>query len=388
MAPDGSTIFVESKDQNMYAINADVTEKHDNRLIWNYNSIYDDFNAVSSKDGSLVYAFSGSDPAFAFAIEAKTGNVGWNITLFNTNSSSSWHLSSSTYPVISPDGNTIYFGVRLRGQADPVYWPSYCQPTAGNEQTCLLHFDAVTGALLKSLNVAFQFGGGMVVSKGGNAAFTMNYGIVNAFNPKNGSLLWNSSYGMLMPPQDTQSLYTVSPDGNHLFAAVYSIEFATQDLIAINARTGALSWVYAADKAMQGQPVVSPDSTTVFVGCDDHSLYAFHTDTGRILWTFRTGGAVGPPTVTAKTGSGGTVVFVSQDGAIYEVDAKTGVEIWAFQMTPPISDDDRSDPDSNIPYLVPLASPDGSKVFVASGDGVVYALSTTKTTVSPAEYVD
>jgi outer membrane protein assembly factor BamB len=382
MAPDGKTIFVHSNDNNMYAINADVTAKHANRLIWNYNSKYDpdtvDFGAaVSSKDGSLVYAFAGintsQNAVSAFTIQTKTGNAGWNITLL-----------ASAYtvvvdPVLSPDGSTIYIGVESTN-----YHPSttHCQ---GDTVFCLLHFDAATGKFLTNLSFPIQ-GHQLVVSESGSAAFRMGQTpdsgdsgcYISAYNPNNGSSLWNSTCSTSddfdrVLTLDQNSLYTVSPDGNHLLAAP-SHEYG---LVSINARTGEFAWTYVADDIMAGQPLVSPDSTTVFVGCDDHSLYAFHTDTGRMLWTFRTGGRVGPPTVTDKTGSGGTVVFASADGAVYEVDAETGVEIWAFQLTPsPSGHDDDDQNYQDVPTLVPLASPDGSTVFVASGDGTVYALST------------
>jgi hypothetical protein len=51
----------------------------------------------------------------------------------------------------------------------------------------------------------------------------------------------------------------------------------------------------------------------VYVGSDDHNLYAFEAATGRPLWSVPTGNAVYPSPAVAN----GTVYVTSYDGYLY-----------------------------------------------------------------------
>ena len=63
---------------------------------------------------------------------------------------------------------------------------------------------------------------------------------------------------------------------------------------------------------------------------DTHAVLAVDADTGRLLWTFTTGGRVdSPPTIHA-----GLALFGSADGWIYAVRASDGVLAWRFQAAP------------------------------------------------------
>ena len=63
---------------------------------------------------------------------------------------------------------------------------------------------------------------------------------------------------------------------------------------------------------------------------DTHTVFAVDADSGRLLWTFTTGGRVdSPPTIYA-----GLALFGSADGWIYAVRASDGVLAWRFRAAP------------------------------------------------------
>jgi serine/threonine-protein kinase len=61
-------------------------------------------------------------------------------------------------------------------------------------------------------------------------------------------------------------------------------------------------------------------SGTVYVGSDDHEVYALDAVTGRVRWTHATGGFVESSPVVA----GGTVYVGSDDHRVYALNAATG----------------------------------------------------------------
>ena len=81
----------------------------------------------------------------------------------------------------------------------------------------------------------------------------------------------------------------------------------------------------------------------------------------RIVWQFRAGGAVN----RAPSVSGGSLYFGANDGAVYRVDAATGVLRWSTQLGQPVAQAFRH-------FSTPLVH-DG-RVFIGSADGAVYGL--------------
>ncbi len=75
-------------------------------------------------------------------------------------------------------------------------------------------------------------------------------------------------------------------------------------------------------------PQVAEHDGVLYVGCDDHHLYAFSASTGKKLWPsgFPTRGVVGAPTV-----SNGVVYVGSSDHRLYAVDAKSGALQWTIR---------------------------------------------------------
>ncbi|MFT5470895.1 MAG: outer membrane protein assembly factor BamB, partial [Verrucomicrobiales bacterium] len=69
----------------------------------------------------------------------------------------------------------------------------------------------------------------------------------------------------------------------------------------------------------------------LFVGSNlDDSVTAFDTDSGEQLWKFQTGG----PVRFAPVGGQGRVIFGSDDGIVYCVQASSGELVWQFKAVP------------------------------------------------------
>jgi outer membrane protein assembly factor BamB len=65
----------------------------------------------------------------------------------------------------------------------------------------------------------------------------------------------------------------------------------------------------------------------VYIGSEDHNLYAADKTTGRLLWKFNTGGAVHSSPAVYKN----VVYFGSYDGFYYALNATTGKLKWKFK---------------------------------------------------------
>lgn len=78
----------------------------------------------------------------------------------------------------------------------------------------------------------------------------------------------------------------------------------------------------------------------VYVGSDDHRLYAIRSKDGKVAWTFNAGAAI---LSSPNIGPDGTVYFGSQNRRVYALDGLTGRTKWmrkgAVAYTPGIGDD-------------------------------------------------
>ncbi|RLU80129.1 hypothetical protein CTZ27_35335 [Streptomyces griseocarneus] len=113
-----------------------------------------------------------------------------------------------------------------------------------------------------------------------------------------------------------------------------------------------------------GEAVTSAVSVgdSVFVGSKDHGLYSFNADTGAIKWREQTKGAVR----TLPSVGAGLLVFASDDGSVYALDAVTGKERWSHA----------GGYGASSPLVVETAQPGDTRIYVGGSAGNIDALDT------------
>lgn len=83
-------------------------------------------------------------------------------------------------------------------------------------------------------------------------------------------------------------------------------------------------WSFATGGWVVTAPAVADG--TVYIGSDDHSLYALDAETGSLQWSHATGDVIrSTPTV-----ADGTVYVGSNDNHLYALDVANGAELWSF----------------------------------------------------------
>ena len=125
-------------------------------------------------------------------------------------------------------------------------------------------------------------------------------------------------------------------------------------MYAFNMISGQVEW---RTKALDINSSPAVDRGKLFFGSGNGALYAVSTDSGRVLWTFKTGGAVrSSPLVTNDM-----VCFGSMDRWVYALDAHTGEVVWKHET--------RGTIDSSPAVQNEI-------VYIGSSDSTLYALDT------------
>ena len=138
-----------------------------------------------------------------------------------------------------------------------------------------------------------------------------------------------------------------------------------------------VKWKFSTGGKVMSSPAVV--NGTVYIGSDDHYLYAINAEGGALKWKFKTRSRVS----SSPAVWGGLVYFASFDGNFYAVDAATGQQRWKFQTAGErrfagqhlhgFQPAGETMPD---PFDFYLSSPvvRNGMVFFGSGDTNVYAL--------------
>jgi outer membrane protein assembly factor BamB len=140
-----------------------------------------------------------------------------------------------------------------------------------------------------------------------------------------------------------------------------------------------VKWEFQAKAQILSSPVIS--GNTVYVGSNDHRLYAVELASGEKKGEFKTEGRV----ASSPAVSNGVVYFLSYDSNLYAVDAASGALQWKFKTEGErrfvakhlhgIEPASEQVPDPFDFYLSSPVVAEGT-VFFGSGDSNVYALST------------
>ncbi len=85
-------------------------------------------------------------------------------------------------------------------------------------------------------------------------------------------------------------------------------------------------WSHQTGLFIRSSPVVMHG--LVYVGSDDHSLYALDASTGQKRWSYQTGGTIQDSSPAVANG----LVYVgSADDGLYALDTSTGQKHWSYQ---------------------------------------------------------
>ncbi len=132
-------------------------------------------------------------------------------------------------------------------------------------------------------------------------------------------------------------------------------------LYALNLSDGVKRWDFHAQGAFASTPALRGD--TLYIGAFDDRFYAIDARTGTERWHFS-----GQNWFWGNLAVHDNVVYAADvDGNVYAVDAESGQQIWHQALV-----DDRR---QNEPVRAgPVLSEDGSRLFVGTQNGTLYAL--------------
>jgi outer membrane protein assembly factor BamB len=132
------------------------------------------------------------------------------------------------------------------------------------------------------------------------------------------------------------------------------------NLYALDAASGHKHWSYeTGDSISFSSPAVA--NGMVYVGSEDHNLYALDAASGRKHWSYQTKGFIDSSPAVVK----GIVYVGSTDGSLYALDAASGRKQWSYQTGYYVA---------SSPTVV------NGVVYVGSDDHSLYAIALPRTT--------
>jgi len=117
---------------------------------------------------------------------------------------------------------------------------------------------------------------------------------------------------------------------------------------------GSLKWYYTTEDKIRSSPAIGPDET-IYVGSDDQNLYALNPN-GGLKWTYPTQGKIQS---SPAIGPDGTIYVGSDDYNLYALNPNGGLK-WSYST-------------QNKIQSSPAIGPDGT-IYVGSDDYNLYAL--------------
>jgi outer membrane protein assembly factor BamB len=86
----------------------------------------------------------------------------------------------------------------------------------------------------------------------------------------------------------------------------------------------ALKWIFKTDSSVVSAPAVV--NGAVYIGSNDHNVYALDAHTGMKLWSYTTGAEI----YSAPVFADGIIYVGSNDGNVYALHALTGRKLWSY----------------------------------------------------------
>ena len=138
-----------------------------------------------------------------------------------------------------------------------------------------------------------------------------------------------------------------------------------------------VKWKFKTQGRIFSSPAIS--GGVVYIGSEDHHLYAIDARSGNLKWKFKTEGEIDSTPAVSRGG----VFFMSYDGNFYGLDSKDGRLKWKFKTEGERRSEARG-LDGMRPrtqmfpnpwdYFLSSAGVDGDRVIFGCGDSRVYAL--------------
>ena len=276
-------VFFGSYDFHVYKVDAKGA------TVWKFKTNGAVYGPVTI-DGDTIFA--GSFDGFLYALDAATGAKKWAAAV-GSHGDAGWVVA----------GDSVFGQTNEGGRCSawpppdvPGYPTHSCDRAAapGAPDACgqchALAFDKVTGARLWRNATAQPGGGGAFVSdsNGEDGLYVQGdwSGDVVAYDVAAGVGIgperWRVNVGGSV---ESHPAWARTADGGH---AVYiSAELESHELVALDASTGKVKWVYNETNAtLNSSPAATADA--VYVGSNDHLLHAVNRSSGARLWTFAT----------------------------------------------------------------------------------------------------
>ena len=189
----------------------------------------------------------------------------------------------------------------------------------------------------------------------GRIYFANNDGVLFAVDAKTGKLVWLYRSGRVQASSPTVFGRTVF----HTFLYRPKQPKRAQDgeLVAVDADSGRIRWRKRMAPS-ESSPLVHRGR--LYVGDWSGKVYSFNVRTGRLLWTFETGGEV----KGALAASGGRVFVGSYDHHVYALNARTGRQLWRAGAQQRLGNRGRFYSTPAIAY---------GRVYIGATDGKMYS---------------
>jgi outer membrane protein assembly factor BamB len=273
----GNTVFVDSTDNNLYALNAST-----GKVIWTFSGTVtgDGYGGTAQGmaiSGSTIYVNCQIDNlkgghAGVCALKASTGELLWDWTIY---ADGGQEVSSGPY-----NGPVISDGIVVIGEAD----------TASERVGYIVGLNAKTGALLWEI---------------GNCG---DGGINDCYAP---------------------TPYNAAVSTGVVYYGSYYPNDSNEGVCAVELSSGASLW--CAETGDSGSPI-AVSGNTVYVNTFNGTVYAFNAKTGTSLWTVT---GLGDGNVANRPAVAKGVVYVGGTyyGQQYALSAKTGKLLWTGSGT-------------------------------------------------------
>jgi outer membrane protein assembly factor BamB len=188
-----------------------------------------------------------------------------------------------------------------------------------------------------------------------------NQGRVVALEARRGTVAWSKDFGRCAAASPALSRFTVFAVFLNTPPCNASGDDLDGALVALRTRDGKERWRFSLGPSETSPLVVDG---RVYVGDWRGKIYALDERTGRLLWTYETGG----PVKGAIAYSAGRVFAGSYDHHVYALDARTGKRIWRG------SAQERLGPQGTF-YSTPAVA--YGRVYIGSTDHKVYSFGAT-----------